>query len=154
MVWVSLARLFKTKNSIFVHNTASMKSACKRPWSPSPRGCLHQSRKFYLTRNSNIFNRVNMSIQSLLIRARVGTALILSLLWYPVTFGENLMRYITTSSKFLVKLFLNCLTLKDFIKRTAEFGHFNFEQMNRRIPNCLSVKDGMSELGSFLDISR
>ena len=112
------------------------------------------ARKFYLTRNSNIFNRVNMSIQNLLIRARVGTALIQCLLCYRVAFGKNSLRYITTSSKSLVKLLLNCLTLKGFIKRTAEFGHFSFEQMNRRIQNCLSVKDGMSEFGSFLDISR
>ena len=101
-----------------------------------------------------LFNRVDISIQNLLSRGRGGTALIQSLLCDRITFGQNYLRYITTSSKSLVKLLLNCLTLKGFIKRTAEFGHFSFEQMNQRIQNCLSVKDGMSEFGSFLDISR
>ena len=41
------------------------------------------------------------------------------------------------------------IVFKGFIKRTAEFGHFSFEQMNRKIQDCLSVKDQMSELVFF-----
>ena len=112
------------------------------------------SKEVLIKKELQLFNRVNIPIQNILIRACGGTPLIQSLLCYRVTFGKNSLRYITTSSKSLVKLLLNCLTLKGFIKRTAEFGHFSFEQMNRRIQNCSSVKDGMSEFGSFLDISR
>ena len=66
-----------------------------------------------------LFNRVNISIQNLVSRARGGTALIQSLLCYQIIFGQNSSCYITTSSKSLVKLLLNCFTLKGFINKTA-----------------------------------
>ena len=114
---------------------------------------LSISKGFLVRRNCNFLIALIFLFKTLS-RARGGTALIQRLLCDRVTFEEISLRYITTSSKSLVKLLLNCLTLKGFIKRTAGFRHFSFKQMNRRIQNCLSVEDGMSEHGSFLDISK
>ena len=54
-----------------------------------------------------LFNCFNILIQNLLSRACGGTALIQSLLCYRITFGQNSLRYITTSSKSLAKLLLS-----------------------------------------------
>ena len=50
---------------------------------------LHLSKEVLFKKELQLFNRVNIPIQNLLIRARGGTALIQSLLCYRVTLGQN-----------------------------------------------------------------
>ena len=51
-----------------------------------------------------LFHRLNFPIQNLLNRAYCGTVLTQSLLCDRITFGQNSLRYITTSSNSLVKV--------------------------------------------------
>ena len=51
--------------------------------------CVGLIKEVLFKKELQLFNRVNIPIQNLFIRARSGTALIQSLLYYWVTFGNN-----------------------------------------------------------------